>query len=574
LTVDSNNWPADDLNQLYSVNELPWPNWLAFSVYQPFVNVNVTAEYQQGIVQYVPGLAANWTMSPDGLTYTFNLRNNVKFSDGNPFNAYQVWMEEYGFYYLSGNSSGWLESYPVFNMSTADFGPSTITLINQSGLIHPSQQALNVMMNTSWPIYVTGPYQIVFHLSAPFQWFPGTLVVYDGLMYDVQWLLDNGGFGSPASFNAYFNQHPIPGSGPYVVTQVHEDSYVEFAQDPNYWASNWTPAQVAANPLFDSGHANTVIMNYKPDDVSRYADLSSGAAQIADISASNWNTILSNPDKYSFYVAPPWGSTVEALAMNNALYPTNITAVRQAIAHAINYTDIKEAAFLGYLNPWVGPEYPVFKDYYNLGNNPTYSYNLTLAKQYLAKANIQNMPTLTLRIASDVQYDSIAADIIQNDLSQIGIHVNIQSMPESQLLSSFGAGSYSYMKSTASTFGNLQLMQGVAWYPSTPTPAEPWVDFLSDVSTWGNVAIYSNPVVQQCVNSFTSTTNTTLIKNLCTRAENQLYADAPYGWIGTFQLWYGDGSIVWQKSTVKSFLLDPVFGGQDSDPIINTVTFY
>jgi peptide/nickel transport system substrate-binding protein len=37
-----------------------------------------------------PGLATSWTMSPDGITYTFKLRQGVKFHDGTPFNAEAV----------------------------------------------------------------------------------------------------------------------------------------------------------------------------------------------------------------------------------------------------------------------------------------------------------------------------------------------------------------------------------------------------------------------------------------------------------------------------------------------------
>jgi peptide/nickel transport system substrate-binding protein len=573
LTIDALNWPADDLNQLYAVNELPWPNWLSFAVYQPLVSVNMSAEYGQGVIQYLPGLAQNWTVSSDGLTYTFNLRQDVHFSNGDPFNAYQVWLEEYGFYYLSANSSSWLESYPVFDMSTVDFGPATIALINQSGVINPSTQAKAIMENSSWPIHVTGPYQIVFHLKSPFNWLLGALVVYDGFMFDAQWVLHHGGFGTPTAFNSYFNQNPIPGSGPYVVTQVSEDNYVKFAQDPNYWGNSLPSSFIANYPLFDPGHAKNVIIMYKPDDVSRFTDLSTGSAQISEISATNWNEVVSNSGKYSFYETPPWGSAVEMLTLNTKEYPTNITDVRQAIVHAINYSQIKQEAFLGYLNAWIGPEYPEFKDFYDLGNMPSYSYNVTLAESYLSKSNISasNMPTLTFRIASDVEYDGIAAQIIQADLKQIGISVNIIAMPESKLLASFG--SYAFEASNPSNFGQLQLSQGVAWYPSTATPAEPWVDFLSNTSAWGNTAIYSNPVVQGCINSFTNTTDVSLIKQLCTSAQTQLYNDAPYGWIGSFKLWFGDGSIVWQKSVVKSFLLDPVWGGQDSEPIINTVTF-
>ncbi len=570
LVIDANNWPAGDLNQLYSVNEIPWPNWLTYGVYQPLVSINATAEYGEGVVQYLPGLAENWTVSSDGRTYTFNLRNDVKFSDGNPFNVYQVWMEMYGFIYLSGNSTGWLESYPVFDMSTVKFGPSTIALINQTGLINPSQQALSIMTDQSQPIYATGPYQIVFHLSSPFLWFPGALIVYCGLMFDTQWVLDHGGFGTPAQFNTYFNLHPIPGSGPYVVSNMLENNYVKFTQDPNYWASNWTAAQVEANPYFDPGHAQNVIINYKPDDVARYTDLSAGTAQIADLAASSWSNIASNP-KYSFYVTPPWGSAADMLVLNTQMYPTNITLVRQAIVHAINYTNIEQEAFHGYLNPWVGPEYPVFKDYYNLGNTPAYTYNLTLAKEDLAKANLPSLPTLTFRIASDVSYDSVIADIIESDLSQIGITINIVSMPESKLLASFG--SYAFEMSESVCVRPTSVESGcrlVPEYRHSGGTLGRLPERALDVGKHSHLLQSNRSEMHRLIYFHNRRVAHQESLHSCAAAA---LSDAPYGWIGALKLWYGDGSIVWQKNVVNSFLLDPVFGGQDSDPIINTVTF-
>ena len=39
---------------------------------------------------YVPLLAQNWTISSDGLTYTYNLRPNLEWSDGQPLNSSDV----------------------------------------------------------------------------------------------------------------------------------------------------------------------------------------------------------------------------------------------------------------------------------------------------------------------------------------------------------------------------------------------------------------------------------------------------------------------------------------------------
>jgi ABC-type transport system substrate-binding protein len=43
--------------------------------------------YKDESVDLEPGLAESWTISPDGLTYTFKLRKGIKFHDGTPFNA-------------------------------------------------------------------------------------------------------------------------------------------------------------------------------------------------------------------------------------------------------------------------------------------------------------------------------------------------------------------------------------------------------------------------------------------------------------------------------------------------------
>jgi peptide/nickel transport system substrate-binding protein len=556
------------------VSELPWPNWLTYTVYQPLVSVNETAEYGNGTIQYLPGLAANWTVSSDGKTYTFNLRHDVKFSNGDPFNAYQVWAEMYGFYYLSGNSSTWLESYDFFNMSSVKFGPSTMSALNASGLASPNQQVLSMMENNSWPIYVTSPYQIVFHLQSPFIWFPGVFVVFDGLMFDVQWALQHGGYGTPALFNSYFNQHPIPGSGPYVVTQVSENSYVKFAQDPNYWGRNMSAAAIAGQPIWDPGHAATVVIYYKADNLARFTDLKNGAVQIASIEFSDWSQVTTN-SQYSYLKLPSWNGEVVLLGLNSNIYPTNITDVRQAIVHAINYTDVSAKAYEGTLTPYVGPEYPAWSQFYDLGKYQPYQFNLTLAKQYMSESGVdpKTLPALIYNVQAGCESCINAAQVIQADLGQIGLTVNVQVLTTADYYTYFGT--YQTNVKNAAQIGQLAFVNsGFGWGPATLTPADYWVTFVSNASLWGNWPGYSNPIVQKCVDSFTQTNNVSEIQQLCTAAQKQINNDAPYAWLGTFGDWLPPGgSLVWKQGVVKSFLVDPVWTGESTAPIFNTIMF-
>lgn len=564
-------WPIDDMNQLYGFEGLPFPGWGLDSVYQSLLNVNETYMFATGIPQYLPGLALNWTVSPNGTIYTFNLRQDVKFSNGDVFNAYEVWAQMYTFYYLSANASGWLVSYDLFNMSSVNFGPSTLSLLNQSGgLNNPSSQALSLMQNSSWPIYANGPYQIVFQLSGPFVYFSGLLIVFAGTMFDMQFVLDNGGPGTPVTVNDYFNTNAIPGTGPYVVSGFSEDSYMRFTQNPNYWGNNLTAQQIQANPFLDPGHVKSVLIYYKSDDLSRYTDLSDGAAQVVAIGQADWNLVVANPSKYSYYSVPQFSTLFVPISLNTQLYPTNITWVRQAIVHAINYTDLIDKAFGGQGRELVPPEYPLYTQFYNLGNFTPYQYNLTLAAQDLAKANISNMPTITYYMPNDWAAGEVMGEVIQSDLAMINITVNIVLTQVSDYTSAYGT--YAFNLNNSASEGQITVCGGFTWGPSELTPADAWVDFLSNTSTWGNTAIYYNPVVQNAIDTFFSSSNVSLIQSEIQKAQLQVYNDAPMITI-QLGLLYGDGSLVWQNGVIKSFLVDPLTTGEDTMPIFNTVTF-
>ena len=562
-----------DLNLLWAPTGSNWPVWMAYTVNQPLVQVNITAQ-NAGVLQYVPGLAS-WTTSDDNTTYTFNLKQGIDFSDGNPFNAYQVWAEMYGFYYLSANDSSWLYGYPnLFNYSDVNFGPSTLALMNQSGLISPNSQLMAIMENSSWPIYVTGPSTIVFHLENPFIWFPGTLTVYAGLMFDVQYVLDHGGFGTPSDYNNYFNQNPIPGTGPYTITDVSELNYVQFQQNPNYWGANLTAAQVAQNPYFDPGHAKTVIIYDKTDDLTRYTDLTDNTVQIATIQQPDWNLVQTNPD-LTYYQLPPVSDDVSILGLNTQLYPTNITAVRQAIVHAINYSQIYSDAVIGKPAYYMGPVAPIFTNLYDLGNFQPYQYNLTEAIQILQNASIDaaKLPPLEFRIVEGCASCTEVAEDVSADLQMLNMTVSI--VTQAPALFDSYLGSYTSELADPAGVGNIAFpYDSVGWGPFAPTPVDNPISFVSNTSVFGNSAVYSNPTVQACIDAMTSSSNVAQLQTLCTAAQAQIVKDTPYTWLGQITLWgQAGGSLVWNKNVVSGFQVDGDWSGETIDPIFNTVTF-
>ncbi|MDA4129637.1 MAG: ABC transporter substrate-binding protein, partial [Thaumarchaeota archaeon] len=454
-------------------------------------------------------------------------------------------------------------------------GSGTFAQIGPTGLINPSPGVLAMMQNKSWPIYVTDPYTIVFRMLSPYLYMPGLFLGAPGLMWDAQYMLNNhGGFGTSGGFpgNSYWGQHPVPGTGPYVFTNVSEMAYVKFTQNPLYWGNNLTAAQIAQNPILDPGHVKNVIINDKPDDFARFSDLSSGNAQIGVVQGTNWNLIQAVPSKYGYVTLPPWNGAVFALAMNTHKYPTNITDVRQAIAHAINYTAIYDTAFHGKMNPMVGPETPGWKQFYNLNNYSGYQYNVTLAQNYLKMAGVDvtKFPALDFTQPSGCSYCNIADQLIQSNLAAIGISVNI----DIQSYNLYQAA-YSQVNATLKNqmVGHLSLLGGENFAPSgVLTPSDPWVTFVSAFGG-GDWALYNNQNVTTEVNSFFTSNNLTYIQSQLKLAQAQVYNDAPYAWIGTLGLWVGDGSLAWDKQVVSGFFPDPSWSGADTAPLINTVTF-
>jgi ABC-type transport system substrate-binding protein len=358
---------------------------------------------------------------------------------------------------------------------------------------------------------------------------------------------------------------------------MSEGAYVKFTQNPSYWGKSLTSTDIKANPYLDPGHVKNVIIYAKTDDVARYTDLSTGAAQISGIQTQNWPLVLSNPDKYSYALMPDAAMAFVGIAMNTHRFPTNITAFRQAVMHSVNLTDISQRAFYGGLAPMIGPEYPAQKEFYDLGNLPQYQYDLTLAKKYLDQSgvNLATLGPLDFRVVAGCTYCISAAQIVQADVAQIGITINIAVIPGSEWTLPFvaGAGSYSAGVAAAQQVSHFSWFGTGTFAPGAVTPADAWILFANYNTPANNYAIYGNPVVQKCVDAWTSTNDVNVIKDLCTKAQLQMYNDAPYIWLGSIKLVFGGGSVAWQKSIVKSMYLDQVFTGISSTAIFNTVTF-
>lgn len=158
---------------------------LMYAMYDSLVRVTPKGEI-------IPWLATKWTISPDGLTYTFNLRTDVKYHDGTAFDAASAkWNLDR--YRLTKESLRLGELAPVDSVTAVDAA------------------TLKVVLKTP---------------SAPFL---SVLVDRSGMMLSQKTVEAGGADFTRKAFNA--------GSGPFILTEAVKDDHYTFKKNPNWWGT-------------------------------------------------------------------------------------------------------------------------------------------------------------------------------------------------------------------------------------------------------------------------------------------------------------------------------------------------
>ena len=156
---------------------------LMYAMYDSLVRVTPKGEI-------IPWLATKWTISPDGRSYTFNLRTDVKYQDGTPFDAASAkWNIDR--YRLTKGSLRLGELAPVDSVTVVD------------------------------------PYTLRLDLKAASAPLLSTLVDRSGMMLS-QKAVEAGG--------ADFNRKAFKaGSGPFILTEAVKDDHYTFVKNPDWW---------------------------------------------------------------------------------------------------------------------------------------------------------------------------------------------------------------------------------------------------------------------------------------------------------------------------------------------------
>ena len=259
----------------------------------PLNSVYDTLVAQDKDGQFHPDLATSWVISPDGLTYTFELRHDVKFQDGTPFNADAV----------------------VRNLKrVAD--PAT-----------HSQKAV-FLLGPFDHAETTDPYTVKLVLKQPYA------PLLDGLS---QVYL---GMASPAALDKWGDQYQLHqvGTGPFRMSSYQQGQSLVLERNPDY---NWAP-EIRSHqgpPYLDQ-----IEFRFYADPATRLPALLSGQADVmGELPAQDGAQVGANPAYRLNLVAIP-GQSVQFF-LNTRLAPGDDLRVRQALLYGTDRASLVKAVF-------------------------------------------------------------------------------------------------------------------------------------------------------------------------------------------------------------------------------------
>jgi ABC-type transport system substrate-binding protein len=500
---------------------------------------------------YIPVLATSWSLSADGLTWTFNLRNGVYFSNGDKFNAYVVWWTIYRDMLINQPADGIFFSY--FNTTGVTVGDVN-SLDNAQNM--PNATLLSVMQNPQNSVTVVNSTEVLFHLSAPYPPFLASMIPEPWDMIDPHIVAQHGGvvLNQPNSWMSV--NGPLVGDGPYVMKEYVPNQYTILVENPNYWAQN-----LSESFIFHAAHIPEVIINYKPDELTRVLDAESNRAQVAIIAFTDLDSALA-ADSYLYSPKAASTGVLEFITLDAQKAPTDNVLVRRAIIESINVSQIQQVAFVGSVESFVGP-YPKEFPGYNASISGL-SYNLTDAKNLLAEAGYpggSGLPALDFLYPQSSTYSEVAQLIVQ-DLGQIGITVN----PREVSFPTY----FTIIPTPGANASAPYLMEGVFSYFPDFAGYEYIVD--QQLGVYGNL---NNQTINNLIIQSNSETNTTLRTHEISEIISDVQQNAAYVWIGedlnAADTGVGIGPTI-ANSCVTGIYYSPVFNGFPLNSMYYTCT--
>lgn len=342
--------------------------------------------------QLIPGQAESWEVSEDGLTWTFHLRDGLKWSDSSDLTAKDF---EYSWKRVCDP------------MVAAPYAETVLGMVEGfSEAITGDLDALQVVAADDKTLVVT--------LANPCFYF-GSLAAFATLSPVQQATVEANGDAWATAAETYIS------NGPFYISEWVPGSHILMSKNPNYWNA-------------DAIKLDGIKWNLIEDDNACLSAYQTGEVMmIKSVPAEEIPSLRENSD---FYVDPIIGTYY--LSLNTQRAPFDDARVRKALSLAIDRDYVANTLMQGTYSPaynfmgpgWVDTDGSQFIDNANGGQtyiSEDYEANLEEAKQLLADAGYpdgEGFPSI-MYSTNDSGYHKVVAEYLQEAWAQLGVDCSV-----------------------------------------------------------------------------------------------------------------------------------------------------
>jgi peptide/nickel transport system substrate-binding protein len=444
-----------------------------------------------------PWLAESHTVTPDGKTWEFKLRQGAKFHDGSEITAEDVVYSFKRVLAIGKAPSGAFK--PVLK-------PDNVTAVDKLTVRFVLDEAYAPFLSAMPIVAIVNPRVVKANETAN-DW-------------AATWLASN-----------------AAGSGAYTLdaTTYRPLERVDLKRNPAHfygWSDNpKAPQQVQILPTRETSTRVLALLQGSVDMTDSYLPTD----QVERIQKSK-----------GVHVEKHTSMRVFTLRMNNSKPPLDNVNARKCFAHAFNYDGFITEILKGYAerNPAPMPN--------NLWGYPkdvaVYDYDLKKAKGFCDKAKAEGAPItrpIQIHIQSQLEQTNQAAQLLQSDLAQIGLNVKIVSDTWANITTN---------TSKAESTPDLW----VHWVSTYFVDPENWIGQMYDSQfhgTWKASSWYKNPKVDELLRKARVTVSQAERQPMYEEATRLIVADSPDIWV------YNTVELRGVTDRVKNFRFSPVGSG-------------
>ncbi len=398
---------------------------------------------EAGGTKIVPALAESWESSPDGLQWTFQLRDGVKFHDGTEFNGEAVCANFDRWY----NFEGVQQSPSVAYYWTTVFG----------GFAKNEDKSLGESLYKSCE---AGDGSATITLARPSSTFVSALSLPAFSIASPKALEEFkadevSGTGEAPQFTGTFGtEHPV-GTGAFKFKSWEKGNQLVLERNDDYWGEKAKVSTLVFKPIADGPARRRAL---ESGDIDGY-DLVD-PADVGDLEAAK------------FQVVRRPAFNVGYVGFNQKQKPLDNPKIRQAIAHAIDrqsvlQTNYPEGAVVA--KQFMPPEVFGYAE-----DVPTYDFDLAKAKQLIQESGVTN-PTIEFWYPTDVSRPYMPDpaknfELMRGDLEEAGFKVIPKTAPwNPQYLDVVDSGKAAvYLLGWTGDFGDPDNFIGTFFQAPTP----------------------------------------------------------------------------------------------------------